>query len=149
MMSRVFDFPRAVARTIPRRLWRRRGTMDMQTGVLVPESFYETVYRLQEAHWRVRGSRKPERDQAVDRLRTRLVESDGGLQWQRTDLDRELTGDSDPDARRVRAHLLDEYRDHARTPSFLLAATPAVHPARRRYSGALRSDSMCGSRSTR
>jgi hypothetical protein len=63
-----------------------------QQGILVEESLYETLYRLQEAHWGLRDYRDSELASAIDWLRTRMIQPSPQLQWRRTDYDLERTG---------------------------------------------------------
>jgi len=68
------------------------GTDFPRQGLLVEESLYETLYRLQETHWGLRDHTDGELASAIDWLRTRMVKPSPQLGWRRTDYDRERTG---------------------------------------------------------
>jgi len=61
-------------------------------GLLVEESPYETLYRLDEAYWGVRQPEKPEIRETVAWLGNRLEFRPGGIHVKRTEHDRLLTG---------------------------------------------------------
>jgi hypothetical protein len=63
-----------------------------QQGILVEESLYETLYRLQEAHWGLRDHKDSEFASAINWLHTRMIHTSPRLQWHPTDYDRERTG---------------------------------------------------------